>query len=372
MPAPDDGDSDRIGAWRLAAQQIARHAFTAPGALVGWMGAVQAQDYAGARWAVGVRLAGRGIDERPLARALADGTVLRTHAFRWTWQLVAAADVRWMLPLVAPRLIARAGRRHRELGLDAAVFRRSNVTLARTLRDGGAATRAELRAALGAVGVAAEDVRLSHLLGRAELDGVICSGAPRGTEQTFALLDARVPADRSPLTRAEALAELARRYFRSRGPATLADFVWWSGLAPADARAGLAAASPALAREQLAGAETWRDPALVRPSAYALADAHLLPPFDEYLVGYRDRDAVLLREYARRLSAGGGILPPCIVLGGRVVGGWRRVLGRRADVTITLAPFEPLPRPARERIEGAADRYASFLDRTATLVWTRP
>jgi hypothetical protein len=372
MPRRQDISPAEIGAWRMAAQQIARHAFTAPGALVAWMGAVQAQDYAGARWAVGVRLAGRAIDERPLARALADGTVLRTHALRWTWQLVASADVRWLLALVAPRLISRAARRHRELGLDAAILRRSGATLARTLRDGGAATRAELRAALGAAGVATEDARLSHLLGRAELEGVICSGPPRGTEPTFALLDARVPSDRSPFTREQALAELARRYFRSHGPATLADFVWWSGLAPADARAGLAAAAPALARARLGESETWRDPALTRPSARALADAYLLPPFDEYLVGYRDRDTVLPRQHARRLNAGGGLLAPCIVLGGRVVGTWRRVLGRRADVTITLAPFEPPDRPARERIEAAAHHYGAFLDRTAAIVWARP
>src|SRR3954469_4331037 len=235
-----------IAAQRLAAQQIARPAFTSPAELVAWMGAIQAQDPLAARWALGLRLVGPGAPAAraksaagAIADALAAGTVLRTHVMRWTWQLVTPADLHWMLPLVAPRLMARAARRHRELALDATTFRRAEAAFTRALADGAHRTRAELGAALRAAGIAPDGQRLPHLLGHAKLQGLLCSGAPRGNQATWALLARRAPHPGAELPREEALAELARRYFRSRGPATAADFAWWSGLSPADARAGL-------------------------------------------------------------------------------------------------------------------------------------
>jgi hypothetical protein len=356
-----------VAARRLAAQQIARHERADAGALVASLGAIQAQDYAGSRWALALRLAGSRVGEPTVARALADGTVIRTHALRWTWQLVAPADLHWMLPLVAPRLHARAAGRHRRLGLDAPTFRRAEAALARALRGGDELTRAELAAALRDAGVNIEAERLSHVLGTAELNAVICSGSPRGARPTYALLERRAPRPSAPLSRADALAELARRYFRGRGPATLADFVWWSGLTVTDARAALAAVETELAGETFAGVKTWRAARAPLPTAAALARAYLLPPFDEYLVGYRDRSAVLAERHVRRLNAGGGLLAPCIVLGGRVVGTWRRVLDR-AGVTVTLAPFQPLPRADRARVEEAAERYAAFLGRRPRVV----
>ena len=157
-------------------------------------------------------------------------------------------------------------------------------------------------------------------------------------------------------SREEALAELARRYFRSRGPATAADFAWWSGLAPAEARAGLAAVAPELTSESLAGVTYWRARRAPRVPPAALTDAYLLPAFDEYLVAYRDRTAVLSARDTRRINAGGGLLAPTIVVGGRVVDTWRRTLGRGV-VTIALSLFgKPTPRE-RAGIVAAAERY---------------
>lgn len=219
---------------RLAVQQIARHSFATPRELVAWLGAVQAQDYAGAKWAVALRLRGAPTDAS-IERALADGDVLRTHALRGTWQLVAPADVRWILSLVAPRLVARNATRYRELALDAATFRRCNTALVRALRGGDHLTRAELAAALQDAGIATGGQRLAFLLQRAELEALVCSGARRGRQSTYALLDHRAPDSRALPERDQALAELAGRYFRSRGPATVEDFTWWSGLTAADA-----------------------------------------------------------------------------------------------------------------------------------------
>ena len=356
-----------IAAQRLVAQQIAHSAFTSPADLVAWMGALQAQEPLAAWWALGLRLGGAGGAAGrakaifgAIAGALADGTVLRTHVMRWTWQLVTPADLHWMLPLVAPRLMARAARRHRELALDAKTFRRAEAAFTRALADGGHRTRAELGAALRAAGIAPDGPRLSHLLGQAELQGLLCSGAPRGKQATWALLAGRAPRAGAALTRDEALAELARRYFRSRGPATAADFAWWSGLAPADARAGLGAAASELTSESIAGVTYWRARHAPAVAPSALADAYLLPAFDEYLVAYRDRGAVLSPRDARRINAGGGLLAPTVVVGGQVVGTWRRTLGRGV-VTIALSLFgKPTPRE-RARIEDAAERYGAFL-----------
>ena len=350
-----------IAARRLAAQQIARRGFTTPAQLVSWMGAIQAQEPLAARWAVGLRLGGRGeAAAGAIETALADGSVLRTHVMRWTWQLVTPADLHWMLPLVTPRLMVRAARRHRELALDATTFRKAEAAFTRALADGAHRTRAELGAALRAAGVAPDGQRLPHLLGHAELQGLICGGAPRAKQATWALLARRAPRSGATLTRDEALAELARRYFRSRGPATAADFAWWSGLAPADARAGLAAVAPELASEPSAGVTYWRARQAPRVAPAALTDAYLVPAFDEYLVAYRDRSAVLSPGDARRINAGGGLLAPIVVVGGRVVGTWRRTLGRGV-VTIALSLFgKPTP-PEHARIVAAAERYGAFL-----------
>jgi hypothetical protein len=357
-----------VVARRLAAQQIARRAIVDPADLVRRLGAVQAQDYAGAKWALGLRLAGRATAAAArIERVLADGAIIRTHALRWTWHFVAPADVRWMVALVAPRLIARSATRHRQLALDATTFRRSNAAIEKALRDGAHLTRDELASALGAAGISTDGQRLAHLLARAELDAVICSGARRGKQATYALLDRRAPRPRTPLARDEALAELARRYFRTRGPATAADFAWWSGLSPSDARAGLASVSPD-SDSEVAGGRTFWHAGEPPATAAALRTAYLLPPFDEYLVAYRDRSAVLAAKHAWRCNDGGGMLAPCVVLGGRVIGTWRRTIARAA-VTIEIDLFEKPARNERELIAVAARRYGAHLGLEAELVF---
>jgi hypothetical protein len=345
-----------IAARRLGSQQISRPALATPRDLVAWMGAVQAQDYAAVKWAAGLRLAGAAT-EASVERAIDDGAVLRIHALRGTWQLVAAADVRWMLELVGPRLIASYANRYRQLELDAATFRRSIAVLTKALRGGRELTRAELGSALEAAGISTAG-RLSVLLERAELDARICGGARRGKQSTYALLDDRAPDSHPHLKPDEALAELASRYFRSRGPATVDDFKWWSGLAPADARAGLDAGRSTLVSSVVDGRTYWQGEdafAKVRSPA-----AYLLPAFDEYLIAYRDRGAVLDPQRAKRLNAGGGMLSPCVVLNGRVIGTWRRTLARGA-VAIELDLFEEPARRGSTAITAAARRYGAFL-----------
>jgi hypothetical protein len=334
------------------------------------MVAVQAQDPAAVRWAVGLRMGGAAV-EADVHDALA-GEVLRTHLFRGTWQLVTPGDVRWLLALVAPRVLARASRRFRELGLDPATLRRSEQTIARAL-GGRHPTRAELSSALLRAKIATGP-RLSHLLWHAELQGILTSGVPRAGRPTYASLDERAPPGPLP-DREAALAELARRYFESRGPATDDDFAWWSGLPPADARRGRAASSSALASLDAGGQSYWlgatRLPSARKTASVRQLSAHLLPGFDEYLVAYRDRDAVLDPAVVARINAGGGMLNPVVVIDGLVRGTWRRTLARD-HVAIEIDLFAPLSPAADAAVEAAARRYASFLGREPRLVRRGP
>lgn len=329
----------------MRAQQVARHDFATPAEVVAWLGAVQAQDYLASLWAIGVRLA--GTNEAAVEAAIADGSIVRIHALRGTWQYVARADVRWMLAVVAKRAIAAAASRHRELGLDAATLARAGSVLAAVVRGGAHATRAELGAALDRAKIARDGPRLMHILWHAELSGVLSSGARRGKQTTYAALDERVPAAPSAMVdRGAAIGELARRYVQSHAPATVRDFAWWSGLALGEARPAFDAAVAALAKS----------PAPRRRST----TAHLLPAFDEYLVGYADRSAVLPAAVTARVNAGGGILNPVIVVDGQVIGTWRRTLERRA-VAITLEPFAAIAAASRPAIDAAAERYGAFV-----------
>ena len=232
---------------RLANQHLAASTLRSPAEIVAWFGAMQAQEYPAARWALGLRA--RGLDDAAVAQAFDDGAILRTHAMRPTWHFVAPADIRWMQALTGPRVQALNAYYARKNELDGKTVARSRGG-DRTRRSAGGRhrTRPELAAALGKAGIPAAGQRLAYLMMSAELDQVICSGPRRGKQFTYALLDERAPRARV-LPRDEALGELTRRYFTSHGPATLRDYVWWSGLTMKDARRGVEIAGRALVQE---------------------------------------------------------------------------------------------------------------------------
>jgi hypothetical protein len=288
---------------------------------------------------------------------------------RGTWHLVAPADLRWLLELLGPGVRKSAERRHRQLGLTPRLLARCQAVLERALDEAGPLTRDELRAALERAGVPTHEQRLSHLLVDAELGGLVCSGPMKGASPTWALLDGRVPRARAR-TREAALAELARRYFASRGPATLEDFRWWAGLTAADARE-----AHALARHELEADDADGRALFWVESGGAGASDALLPPFDEFLIAYQDRRDVLDARHVKRLNAGGGVIRPVVVHGGRVVGTWRRTLSRRrAGDVVAVEPtwFGPAPTTVTRRFREHAARYARFLGVTATPDAPRP
>lgn len=344
-----------IASSRLRNQRIGDAALADPTAVVQWLGAVQAQDYLGSLWAIGLRA--RAATEASVEQALARRTIVRTWPMRGTLHIVAAEDIRWLLELLTPRVLAASAGRHRQLELDDAVFRRCRQLVVAALQGGKQLQRAALYRLLEDDGIATGGSRGLHILSYLAQQRVICFGAREDRQQTFTLLDEWVPAAKS-LDRDAALAALTLRYFTSHGPATQHDFAWWSGLTLADVRAGLQLVHARLESAVIGKRTCWFPATLPDPVATAPI-AHLLPAFDEYTVAYRDRSDVLDPRHASKVGAG-GILDPVIVLDGQVTGTWKRAL-RRDSVAVTLAPFTRLSHAAQHAVAAAADRYGAFV-----------
>ncbi len=350
---------------RLHNQHITRRTLETPQTLVEWLGAVQAQDYAAAKWALGLRL--HGVTDDNIEQAFTDGTILRTHVMRPTWHFVSPADIRWLLVLTAPRVRAASVHYNRKLELDDAVFKRTNAVLANALQGGKQLTRDELASALQQAGIATDgEQRVTYIIMRAELDSIICSGARRGKQFTYALLAERAPQARS-LDRDEALAELTVRYFTSHGPATIKDFVWWSGLTAADVKAGLAMVTSNLLHETMDGQTYWFSPS-TPPEQNLSQTAYLLPNFDEYTVGYTDRSTIFDALHTNKLDPRGGLLTNTMVLDGQVVGTWKRTF-KKNTVVIEANPFVPLGNTETCAFAASANRYGEFLHMPVDSPW---
>jgi hypothetical protein len=345
---------------RLRNQRLIGPPFQNPEAVVRWLTAVQSQDYAGAKWAIAQRV--KGVVDSQIDQLFNAGKILRTHIMRPTWHFVMPADIRWLLKLTAPRVNAVSAYYYRKLELDPALFRRSNAAIAKALRGGKHLTRTDLAAVLKRAGIDADGLRLAYLVLRAELDAVICSGALRGKQFTYALLDDRVPAYET-LERDEALAELTRRYFTSHGPALLRDYAWWSGLKMADVKAGIEMATAHLNHETVDGKAYWfgslgTDPKIGTPMI------RLLPNYDEYLIAYKDRSASFDPSLQKQLRPNDNVLfSHIIVMNGQVIGGWRRTLKNDA-VTINATLLLKLTRAETSALRIAAEGYGRFLGKS--------
>jgi hypothetical protein len=347
---------------RLRNQQLSSPHFTRASDVVKWLGAVQAQDFYGAKWALGQRTLSASDEE--IERAFAEGKILRTHIMRPTWHFVSPADIRWMLKLTSPRVNACNSHYYRKVELDERVFSQSNKALAAALRGGKHLTRDVLRNVLQQAGISTSGLRLVYILARAELDGVICSGARQGKQFTYALLDERAPKTKD-LSRDESLAELARRYFVSHGPATVQDFVWWSGLTVADAKAGIEMTKRRLVHE-VVDSQTYWLPAS-SPAARGLSQAaYLLPTYDEYLIAYKDRSVAVDSKHGKQTIRGNPVFSSPIVIAGRVVGSWKRSF-KENSVVVTIIPFSSFGKSERQSVDEAAQRYGSFLNMRVVL-----
>ncbi len=348
---------------RLYNQRISGAPLENPGDVVDWLGAVQAQDYAGAKWALGLRMQRATDDE--IDRAFAAGSILRTHLLRPTWHFVSPSDIRWMQALTGPRVHAANAGIYRRLELDRATLKRSRRVMEKALSAGRPLTRDELREALERAGIAVgSGLRLAFVVMAAELDAVICSGPRRGKQFTYALVDQRAP-EAKPLDHEAALAELARRYLRSRGPATVHDFARWSGLTVADAQRGLNALQPEAIHETAGDLEYWLVPS-AWPRKTKTPAAYLLSFYDEYISGYQDRSAICAPEVWAALMADAFGLFYVILLDGQIVGTWKRILEKNRVVCKTHLSVRMTPAQDRA-LAAAAERYGEFLGLPAIL-----
>lgn len=353
---------------RLASQFLVRPLGGAAADLVRALGAVQAQDFSGAKWAVAQRIAG-GTDARVEAD-MAAGTIVRTHVLRPTWHFVAAEDLRWMLALSAPRIAAAMASYNRTLGLTGDVFRRSTDAIARALEGGQHLTRRELRTVLDRAGITASGQRLARLVMQAELDAVVCSGPRRGTEFTYALVDDRVPPTRVR-DRDESLADLATRYFATRGPASPHDFAWWSGLAVADAKRAIQLVGPVLEPIDVDGRSLWRHRGQ-EAGGRRTPMAHLLPNYDEYFIGLRDRSAIAGRVGGVELVSGGDALTSHVALvNGELVGAWKRAVDAR-QATVSLRLAARITEAERRLLERQGERLGTALGLPTGVRFTGP
>jgi Winged helix DNA-binding domain len=342
---------------RLNSQQIGVAKFNTVKDVVNWMGAMQAQDYAMAKWAIGVRLP-NSLDQ-VISASIDSGDILRTHLLRPTWHFVSNDDIFWILELTAHQIKGSFKSRHIQLGLSEAVLRKSNIVIEKALRGGTHLSREELMVELGKAKIATDLNRASHLFAWAELDGLICSGATKGGKQTYALLEERVP-NKTTFTKEEALATLANKYFTSRCPATLKDFKWWSGLSVSDAKHALELVASEFISEKIGSQIYWYANSDSVP--YVNKDAvYLLPAYDEFIISYKDRSASLLVETQNKTVSNNGIFRPVIVVNGQVKGTWNRKV-KKDKVVVEAEFFEKPSKTAKSLIEEATIQYGHFLN----------
>jgi hypothetical protein len=281
---------------------------------------------------------------------------MRTWGLRGTLFYVSPADIHWLVALIAQRQIAGNAPRYRQLELDAQTLTRSTTLIAEALQDGQHLTRTELFDHLQANGISTEGQRGVYMLQRAGLERLIYQGELRRNVTTFKALEPG-----KTLPKDEALAQLARRYFNSRGPATLADFTHWSGLLISEARAGLESIKSELVEELIDGQANYLSPETPKQPEHSV---YLLPGFDEYVLGYKDRSAVLEPQFANAICPGGnGMFMSTIVSEGRIVGTWKRTI-KKMTVEIALEPFRPLSSADMELLDISAERYGTFLGLT--------
>lgn len=340
---------------RLQNQKATGGEFTKPEELLGWLGGMQAQDYTSCKWAVGLRTP--GATDEMVEQSIADRKIIRSWLMRGTLHLATAKDIRWILDLLAPRLIRAGAGRHRELELDEKTFSKSHKILQAALLNGKELSREELRTLLEENGIRTIGQRLPHLLQRAALEKLICFGVRKNKEFTFVLMDEFVPRTK-PKSTDEALADLAKRYFSSRGPATLQDFVWWSGLKTTEARTGLEAVKSLLQQQTIYGKTYFFSQQLV-PNVKLKPATFLLPAFDEYVIAYRDRRALLDPVNSEQVISKNGIFYPVMVENGQVIGTWKRTF-KKDQVVIEFNPFNRIDPTTKDEFVASAEEFAKF------------
>lgn len=343
--------SSDIVHFRLVNQQIARTTFTTPDRIVSHLVAMQAQDFAMAKWAIGVRLP--GWNNTDIENEFNKGTILRTHLLRPTWHFVTPKDIRWMLALTAPRVQQINSHMYRKVGLTDKILNKSIGILTKALKGGNHCTRTALQSVLKKNKIAADGLRLGYIMMNAELERVICSGPRIGKQFTYALLEERAVGAIS-LSRGEALHELTKRYFASRGPATLNDFAVWSGLTMKDVKEGTDSLPSRFIRKTIEGKEyivvpiEWNDRTKYQTT-------FLMSDYDEYGMGYKDRSAYFIPESRGKVTERSHL----VVIDGVIGGTWTRTV-KGTSLVVETSPFFPLNKQKKQALQNGVKKYSMF------------
>ena len=342
---------------RIVSQRIGVEKCADPAAVVCWMGAMQAQDYGQAVWAVGLRTWAPSRLE--VEQAITHKSIVLTWLMRGTIHLTPAEDTRWMVQLFGARLLTSASTRRKQLEIDEGILNRTRSLFYEVMRDGQPVARSVLMQVLTQAGIRPQGQRGYHLLWSLALEGLICFGPRQDNEQTFVLVEQWIPNLQS-LSKEEALAELATRYFNSHGPATLHDFAGWSGLPLAEVKQGHEAIKGKLLTEKVASSTLWFSAPTGRATPPVPPRICLLPGFDEYFLGYKNRSAVLATEHLIEICPGGnGVFKPMVVVDGQIVGTWKSTISKNKS-TVAVRFFLPVRVPFTE-LEVAAAQYCQFL-----------
>jgi len=344
---------NKITSIRLISQQLSGTSLKTPRELVSWMGAMQAQDFSMVKWAVGIRLA--GYSETMVEAAFNNGDILRTHVMRPTWHFVAPEDIRWMLSLSADKIKSLGKSRDRDLEISEELYCKTNRIIENAL-EGRQLTLSALGEELEKSKIIVNSARRYHFVMRAEVEGIICSGALQGKTQTYALLEERVPRAK-PLNRDEALAKLAQRYFTSHCPATLQDFAWWSGLSQTEARRGFEAVKSGFVQEIINNQTYWMTNTF-NDITQKDKSVYLLPAFDEYIISYKDRQAALSSENQSKAISSQGVFRATIVTDGKVVGLWKKSNTKQSEILFDF--FEEPDIAVKNKADKAAMAFMSY------------
>ena len=355
--------SREISNARLRSQKVEATEFSTAREIVSWMGAMQAQDYSMAKWAIGSRLSYPS-DQR-IESSIDKGEIIRIHVLRPTWHFVSSDDVYWMLELSAHKIKSSFKSRHKELGLTDSIITKTTGIIERTMENGKSSTRDELAKEFNKSGIRTDANRLSHILFHAEMDGIICSGPIKNNKPTYALLYERVPYKKN-ISKDEALAELAKRYFTSRCPATLEDFVWWSNLSVSDARKAIDHIKADFTSESIGTGKYLIPNSYSKPNPEKIS-VHFLPAYDEFLISYKDRSSSLALINNKSTVSDNGIFHPTIVVNGQVEGLWKRII-QKNKVIIEMNLFQKYDLQVRKQIEKKACQFGQFLEKEIEII----
>lgn len=345
-----------IANYRLASQNLLKTNDKSPQDIVRHLGAVQAQDYAMAKWAVGSR---GSATEKEVEEAVNSGKIIRTHILRPTWHFVSADDIYWMLDISGPvvkRLFASIARQH---GYDDKKLDQVNSAIEKLLAGNNHLTRDEIMQELN-IQKASGDLSPVIIMMNAELDGLVCNGRMKGKKITYALLEERVSKPKSALTNEEALAKLAKRYFESHGPATLLDFSWWSGFSQTTAKLAINLIESELNSVEIDNQKYWFGTNI--PNADNFRESvHFLPAFDEILISYKNREASIPLEHQSKAFTNNGIFKPIILENGKVIGDWKRTF-KKDHVKIETQFFSPIDNSKKAILFEAVKPFEDYLE----------